>query len=419
MPSARCWRATLPDAVTMSGEPKTRERALLLCHRIPWPPDKGDKIRSWRLVEHLSQNYSLSLGFFVDDPDDEKHVPYLEGFCDSLFWRRLDPLRARTKSLSGLITGEPLTFPYYRDTAMRNWVKGEREKGLAFELAFSSSMVPYIEESPFAKFADLVDADSAKWSGYAARKSFPMSFVYRREGRLLAREEARISRTMNRTFLISPEEADIVRVLPGADNNKIDWWANGVDTEYFDPAADFAHLPERTDLIFTGAMDYWANAEAICEFVETVWPSLKKAHPSLTLTIAGARPLPEVQRLAQLPGIAVTGRVDDMRSWLSAAKIAIAPLNIARGVQNKVLEAMAMGLPVVASPEAALGISCEQDRELFISRDAGEMTRMIGNLLNDEALRTRTGAAARTRMVSDFGWAPCLLRLTRHLPQAR
>jgi sugar transferase (PEP-CTERM/EpsH1 system associated) len=402
----------------MSAAPEKKQKVLFLVHRIPYPPDKGDKIRSWRLLNFLRQYFDVALGYFVDDPADHKHTAYLQELCAQVKAVSLSPRLARLKSMRGLLSGEALTFPYYRSGEMAAWVAEQRAGGVAAEIVFSSSMAQYLDGVTAPTFVDMVDADSAKWSQYAETKPFPMSWVYRREGAVLAKAEAAITRTATATFLITPPEADIIRAYEGANAQAIDWYMNGVDTEYFDPAAEFAPAPKAPDLIFSGAMDYWANADAVIWFADKVWPQLLARKPDITLAIVGARPTKGVQKLAELTGIEVTGRVEDMRSWLAAAKVSIAPLRIARGVQNKVLEAMAMGKPVVASPGAYAGIVAEEGQHLFVREEPAEITATILSLLENAEQRVEMGEKARAHVVSTYGWEAQLERFADRLRQA-
>lgn len=396
---------------------ESRKRALLLVHRIPWPPDKGDKIRSWRLFRFLAERYRLSCGFFVDDPADMAHIDYLAQFCAAVKAVPLDPQLARLRSLTALVSGRPMTFDFYRSRAMKHWVDGILDGGVDAAFGFSAAVMPYLDQASCPVFADLVDADSAKWASYAGRASLPMSALYAREGRVLAGAEAAISRRADHAFLITPEEAAIVASHENADPARIGWYGNGVDTDYFDPAADVAPLERRVDLIFTGAMDYQPNIEAVTWFADTVWPQLRTARPDLTFAIVGARPADAVKALAHRSGITVTGRVEDMRPWLAAARIAIAPLQIARGIQNKVLEAMAMARPVVASPGAATGIEATPGEHFFIADGAEAFRQRLKALLDDDATALSVGRAAREHMVATGSWTARLTSLATVLTE--
>ncbi len=398
-----------------------RPEALFLAHRIPYPPDKGDKIRSWNLLRHLTKTHAVHLGAFVDDTEDFAHEATLRAVCASVKLVALDPRLQRVKSLRGLATGEALSMPYYRSAEMAAWVAATRERDLDFEAAFSSTMAPYIE-TPVAgrpRVIDLVDADSEKWRQYATAKSFPMSWVYGREGRRLAEAEGRICSWAEASFLVSAAERETLINATTAPAEKVDWWANGVDTAFFAPDADFEPLADPAEFVFTGAMDYWANAEAVAWFVAEVWPRIRAEAPTARFAIVGARPGEDVQRLAAEPGVAVTGRVPDVRPYLAGAAVSVAPLRIARGVQNKVLEAMAMAKAVLATPDAAAGLEVEDGADIVIAESAEAVARDALALLGHADRRAALGEAARRRVVDGYSWDGRLKRFDAGLEKAR
>ncbi|MEO1309406.1 MAG: TIGR03087 family PEP-CTERM/XrtA system glycosyltransferase [Pseudomonadota bacterium] len=395
--------------------------ALYLVHRIPYPPDKGDKIRSWNLLRHLAKTHQVHLGAFVDDPEDLQHRAFLESVCASVKLVEIDPTRRKLLSLRGFATGEALSMPYYRVADMAEWVRETRRRPLDLEVAFSSTMAPYLEAAPDGRprLVDLVDADSEKWRAYAAAKSFPMSWVYAREAERLGAAERRIAEWADASFLVTPAERDILVETTGAPAEKVDWWANGVDTDVFDPEADFELLAEPYEFVFTGAMDYWANAEAISWFVAEVWPTIRAEAPQARLGVVGARPGADVQKLADAAGVTVTGRVEDVRPYIAGASVSVAPLRIARGVQNKVLEAMAMARAVLATPEAATGIDAAAGEEIIVASDAATLAREALSLLNDPERRAALGAAARACVQRDYSWEGRLARFDAALAAAR
>ena len=394
-----------------------KSQALLLVHRIPFPPDKGDKIRSWRLFKYLAERYSLSLGCFIDDEADWAHTEQLRAMCADVCFIKLSPVKQRLKSLSGLITGEALSVPYYQNRKMHDFVKQVRARQLVVEVAFSSSMAPYLKSATCKILIDMVDVDSAKWAEYAAMKSLPTSFIYNRESKKLAGLEAELTHWADCTFLISKPEQALAMRLPGVRPERLDWWMNGVDTDYFNPAVTPALDQEAPDVVFTGAMDYWANIDAVMWFKTHVWPSLRAAKPDITFAIVGARPPAQITKLDGQDGIRVTGRVEDVRPWIGAAKISVAPLRIARGVQNKVLEAMAMARAIVASPEAATGIDAARDGvEIDLAATPDEMVGAILNLLASPQKATARGEAARACALKNYRWDAQLQRFAAHLP---
>ncbi|MFQ5564173.1 MAG: TIGR03087 family PEP-CTERM/XrtA system glycosyltransferase [Parvularculaceae bacterium] len=391
----------------MTGKPEI----LFLSHRIPFPPDKGDKIRSWRLLGHLCERFRVHLACFVDDSADFIHQSALEAVCESVALVPLDPLFARARSVVGFITGEALTFPYYRDQRMAEHSARLRARPLAAEIAFSSAMAPYLEEAVEGRprIVDFCDADSMKWRQYAARAKGPMRFVYAREAMLLAEAENAIAGWAEARFAITPVEAAVFNDRPGVDA-KVDWWANGVDANYFDPAFGYAPLDRTADVIFTGAMDYQPNMDAVAWFVREIWPTVRQRRPDSRFAVIGPRPARALRALDGRNGVIVTGRVDDVRPWLAQAGAVVAPMRIARGVQNKVLEAMAMARPVIATQAAAEGIEAEPGADLIVADAAPAFAEALSTVLEAPEKAAALGRSARVRVCEGYEWAARLRR---------
>jgi sugar transferase (PEP-CTERM/EpsH1 system associated) len=386
----------------------TAPSALYLAHRIPYPPNKGDKIRSWRTLQHLAARFRVHLCAFVDDAADFQHEDHLRGVCESVALVPLDRRVATLKSAVGLVTGEPLTMPYYRDVRMKAAVVAARAQTPAVEIAFSSSMAQYLARKAGApRIVDLCDADSAKWTEYGRRKGWPMSAVYAREGRLLAKAETSIINWAEAAFAVSEEEADLLGSRDGA-VNKVFWFGNGVDVDFFKPAATSA---ERFDVVFVGAMDYWANVDAVCWFVREIWPVIRGERERATFAVVGSNPAREVAALDRRDGVKVTGRVDDVRPYVAGAGVVVAPMRIARGVQNKVLEAMAMGKAVVTTPAGLEGIDAAMGEEAVAVAAPESFAREVLRLLDDRGAAEKIGGAARSRIVADYQWPAQLSRL--------
>lgn len=394
----------------MSAKPEI----LFLAHRIPYPPNKGDKIRSWRLFRHLAERFHVHLGCFVDELDDWRYEETVRAFCKSARFSALELKKARLRSIRGLLSGAPLTEPYYHDNAMAAWVRGVRQRKLAAEVAFSSSMAQYLEPAAPARprIVDLCDADSVKWRQYAERRAGPMAWVYAREARRLGELEQRIIGDMDASFAISAAEAAALN----SKSDKLHWFGNGVDADYFDPS-NYVDCAPKADLVFVGAMDYWANIDAVTWFVHDVWPQIRDRNPELRFAIVGARPANDVLALEREEGVEVTGRVDDVRPWLAQARMVVAPMRIARGVQNKVLEAMAMGKAVIATADAAEGLDVDADRDLIIANDADDFARAVLDLADGAQKAAAIGAAARRRILDDYTWLKQLARFDAVLGQ--
>jgi sugar transferase (PEP-CTERM/EpsH1 system associated) len=392
---------------------------VFLAHRIPYPPDKGDKIRSWRLFEHFRERYRVHLGCFVDDPADRAHLPMLAERCASLCALEIAPRRRKLGALAGLAGGRPLTFAYYADRRLARWlaeVRGRRAPALEF--AFSSGVAPALAGGDAPRVVDLVDLDAEKWRLVAARRRGPMARLYAREARTLAAAETAIARTADLTLLVSLAEAADLGARDGVPGERVAVVPNGVDTAAFDPSRATPRPRPADAVVFTGAMDYEPNADAVIWFADAVWPHLRARHPELEFWIVGARPTAAVAALAERDGVVVTGRVDDVRPWLAYAAVAVAPLRLARGLQNKVLEAMAMAKPVVATPAATAGLDAATAGTAVTAGDAPALVREIDALLADPERRRRLGVAGRERMENGWTWRARLAALDRRLADA-
>ncbi|MHB0983029.1 MAG: TIGR03087 family PEP-CTERM/XrtA system glycosyltransferase [Thiobacillus sp.] len=379
------------------------EGLLFLAHRIPFPPNKGDKIRSFHLLRHLSMRYAIHLGAFVDDPDDWQYRDALKPYCASIKLLPLHPRRAKLASLIGLLTGEALTLPYYRNRELARWAHELAASGAVTRgLAFSSAMAQFMPAGLARRVLDMVDVDSDKWAQYAPTQRWPLSWVYAREGRKLAAWEARMAQDFDATLLVSNAEAALLQQRAPAAQHKIGAFENGVDADYFSPSRDYPNpYPAGVQgVVFTGAMDYWPNVDAVGWFAERIFPAVRAAVPGAQFTVVGSHPAEAVLELARQPGVVVTGSVPDVRPWLAHAACAVAPLRIARGVQNKVLEAMAMARPVVASAQAAEGIRAEAGRDFVLAQGEAEFAHAVVAQLQTPA----SAAPARDCILAHYDW---------------
>jgi sugar transferase (PEP-CTERM/EpsH1 system associated) len=398
------------------------EDLLYLVHRFPYPPNKGDKIRSYHLLKHLSQSYRIHLGAFVDDEKDLEYLGTVKALCEETCFVNLRPTIARLRSAYGLISGQPLTVPYYADNRLQKWVNSVLERHpIRNILIFSSAMAQYVTHANRARrVIDFVDIDSDKWKQYAATARWPMNWIYARESTLLLDYESQIAQDFQCATFVSEAEADLFRQLAPEAASKVFHFNNGVDSDYFSPANNYSSpYPSGINpLVFTGAMDYWANANAVEWFARGVLPLIQASVPEVEFYIVGARPTSAVRLLDSLPGVTVTGSVPDVRPYLAYAALAVAPLRIARGVQNKVLEAMAMEKVVVASSQAAKGISAIPGEELLVADDESEFANRVIALLRAESqLKRAIGEAARARVLATYNWEKNLERITVLLSQ--
>lgn len=385
---------------------------LFLAHRIPYPPDKGDKIRSWQFFRHLAATHRVHLGCFVDDPADMAHVPLLERMAASVHIEPIVPWRRKLKSLPALLRGRAMTFTYFHSAQMRNWAQTVATGGLELAFAYSSAMAPYVLDPGLAatrRVVDFVDLDSEKWRLLANERGPVMRAVLRREATALAAAENRIATLADETWLISDAERQDLIARGGKLPERLQTVPNGVDLGVFNPVLKGtrpgAYPSDAPVIVFTGAMDYALNVDAVRWFVTGIWPKIRSERPAARFAIVGARPTAEVLALTDHAGVLVTGRVDDIRPWLGHADLAVAPMRLARGVQNKVLEAMAMGQPMVTTTAGLTGID---GAPVAVAETAKAFAAQCLRLLDHEQERRSLAETGRAFVVQNYDWAgPC------------
>ena len=376
---------------------------LFICHRIPFPPDRGDKIRSHHIVRALARLAPVHVATFADDDHDFTEETELAAISASYKLVR----RAKSLVLAGMqaiTSGRPVSLPAFHDRALAAYVSQVlATRPIDTIYVFSGQMAQYIPESFKGRVVvDFVDVDSAKFDAYGQRDGGFMGWIEGREGRLLRNEEACVAERADVSLLISKGEAELFRSrLPDRLREAIDVrvLGNGIDSHFFDPS-QVAPETRMLDcpgprLIFTGQMDYAPNAEAVIRAQRRIMPLVRDEFPQATFHIVGRNPAPEVLALHGEGGCHVWGRVDDVRPFLKGADIALVPLEIARGVQNKVLEAMAMALPVVLTPAAAEGIGGEHEQQFRIAESDEGLAAEVTQLQRDARRAGQLGAAAR------------------------
>jgi len=313
-----------------------------------------------------------------------------------------------------------LTVPYYQNARMRKWVNATlNEHAISRVLVFSSAMCQYLLQDSakhLHRVADFVDIDSDKWKQYSQSQKWPMSWLYRRESKTLLEFERRVARQFDASVFVSQAESDMFKKLAPESASRVSYMENGVDADYFSDkhALQNPYAPMEQVLVFTGAMDYWANADAVIWFAQAVFPAILEQVPNARFYIVGGNPGEAVKKLDAQSGIHVTGSVNDIRPYLAYAKAAVAPLRIARGVQNKVLEAMAMGLPVLATSAAIDGIVSCQALELLKTDEPPAMAQKAVELLTTN-LGEGLGKAGRSCITADYNWTRNLNRIEQLL----
>ena len=390
---------------------------LFLAHRVPFPPDRGDKIRSHHILKALAAIAPVHVGTLGETDDDMAQEGELAAIADSFHLaRRTTPLAVA--GLKALASREPVSLTAFRSESLRDWVeKTLRERPIGAIYVFSGQMGQYVPADWTGRLVvDLVDVDSAKFAAYADDGSGPRAWIDAREARLLHGEEVRLCEAADHALLVSEAEARLMRSrLPGAIAADVKALGNGIDAEFFSPRSatpqpDIA-ATKGPHFVFSGQMDYAPNVSAVERMARRIMPAIRQVHADAAFHIVGRAPLPEVQRLDGLNGTRVWGAVPDMRPFLAAADIVVAPLTIARGVQNKVLEAMAMARPVLVTPEAATGIEAQAGVHLEIADGDEDFAASALALLADGERRNALGAAGRDYVLDHRSWPAMLEKL--------
>jgi sugar transferase (PEP-CTERM/EpsH1 system associated) len=406
---------------------------LYLAHRIPYPPNKGDKIRSFNQIKYLAGRHAVDVACLVDDPADLVHKNELNALCRRVEVHPLPVRQARIKGLITLLLGKSISQGYFYRRSLQHVVDAWLKKhAYDIVLCFSSPMAEYLFHSHFLDLnsgssgngqagkrprlvMDFCDVDADKWSQYSRSTPFPLNRLYALESRRLLAFDARVNKTMDDSLFVSTKEAELFQTLvPKARCLRV--IPNGVDHAFFHPNAASGPGPGQAslELLFTGAMDYQPNVNGIVWFCREVLPLIQIRHPLIGLTIVGANPTPEVRALAS-SRIKVTGFVPDIRPGYATAHVAVVPLRLARGVQNKVLEAMAMGKPVVATSAAVQGIQPLTDEPLFVADTAADFAAAVCRILEDPHLAQSLSHRGRKFVMQRFDWEKNMRELEKIL----
>lgn len=383
-------------------------KILYVCHRFPFPPKRGGKIRPFNMIKHLSGSHAVTVASLARSAQEAEDGKGIAPHCAHFEMGRVrDPVQA-VRMMARLPTPAPSSMGYFYSPYLARRVR----ELLATEkfdliLVHCSSVAQYVSNvRGIPKILDFGDMDSQKWLEYARYKPFPLSAGYWLEGTKLMREEKRLAAMFDMATATTRAEWQTLEGY-GA---RVDsgWFPNGVDSQYFAPDGE-DYDPDA--LCFIGRMDYYPNQECMFDFCSRTWPLLKARRPDMKLLIVGADPSPKVRKLAQLPGVTVTGSVPDVRPFMRRSALMVAPLNIARGTQNKILEAMAMGLPVVTSAIAAGGVDAEDEKHFLVADTPQGYAQAILRIVENPDERARLPHAGRARMLSHHAWPASMARL--------
>lgn len=384
-------------------------KLLYLCHRIPYPPNKGEKIRAFHQLRALAAHHEVDLFTLVDDRADLANRAALADYCHSTTAVHINTRAARMRALPFLFTRNPLTLPYFHSAELKVAVRRAVLKHSYDRIVvYCSAMAQYVDSTGDVPIiTDFVDVDSDKWTQYSTSSRFPMSFVYRREGRRLAEYERSICGKSASVVVTTEREAQLVRRI--CSNANVHVISNGVDTGYFDQNAV---KPDRTvpTVVFTGDMGYFPNEDAVVSFARNVLPVIRQHVPDTRFLVVGRNPSRKVRELEKEAGVHITGFVQDVRTYLAKAHVAVAPFSIAAGIQNKVLEAMSYGLPVTATTRATQGLSKEVASVIHIGDKPEELAMHVVRLLRDPEFAEKRGAEGRLRVTAAYNWDRSLLQ---------
>jgi polysaccharide biosynthesis protein PslH len=377
-------------------------RILYLCHRIPYPPDKGEKIRAFHQLRGICAQHEVDLVTLADDAGDLVHESVLSRYCRKVTVARVRPRLARLKALPWLFTRTALTLPYFRSAKIEKEIRQAlMRRSYDRILIYSSAMAQYVDwDNAPPVITDLVDVDSDKWRQYAAFVRFPLSAFYRREAGALREYEREVCRRSSAVVVTTEREARLVgEICP---TSRVHVVPNGVDTDHFSPAASSdAPLPA---IAFIGDMSYFPNMEAAIFFARKVFPLIRSKVREARFLIVGRSPAPSVLALRRINGVEVTGRVPDIRPWLARAQVSVAPFSISAGIPNKILEAMACGLPVVATPRGVQGLSQDVRDAVQTAEGPPEFASRVIDLLTNPASARRKGLKGRARVMAAHNW---------------
>lgn len=384
-------------------------KILYVCHRFPFPPKRGGKIRPFNMIRHLqASGHEVTVCSLVRSEAEAEEGRGLADHCTAFEAGHVSEPVQWARMIVRLPVVTPSSMGYFYSAALARRVHALLASQ-RWDLIFvhCSSVAQYVQQvTDVPKILDFGDMDSQKWLEYANYKPFPLSMGYRLEGSKMLLAEKRLARRFDLCTATTRAEWETLESYgTGA---ATDWFPNGVDAGFFSPTGE----PYDADTIsFIGRMDYYPNQECMSRFCRDVWPLLKARRPSMKLLIVGADPSPEMRRLGDLPGVTVTGSVPDVRPYIRGSALMVAPLAIARGTQNKILEAMAMGVPVVTSSAAAGGVDAEAGRHLLVADEPEDIAGAVMDLVENPGERARLAEAGRARMLSHHAWPSSMRRL--------
>ena len=381
---------------------------LYICHRFPFPPRRGGKIRPFNMIKHFSTAHRVTVASLVRTANEARDGDGIAPYCAAYEMGHVDEPIQYLRMIARLPLLQPSSMGFFYSPSLARRIRWLLQTQ-RFDLIFvhCSSIAQYVEDvSGVPKILDFGDMDSQKWLEYAQHKPFPLSLGYRLEGAKMQRAEKLLAGKFDMCAATTRAEWETLNSY----DVKVptDWFPNGVDSDYFSPTNE---PYDPNSICFLGRMDYYPNQQCMFDFCTHVLPQIRARRPNAHLQIVGAAPSPAVLKLGNLPGVSVTGWVADVRPFLRRAALSVAPLRIARGTQNKILEAMAAGIPVVTSNAAAGGVDAAAGEHLLVAESPSEQADAVLEILTNPEKRRSLATAGRTRMLSHHSWAHSMQRL--------
>lgn len=388
-----------------------RPRILYITHRVPYPPNRGDRIRTWNILKFLSQRADIDLICLADEEVTAEQRSKLEQRTSRLAIVPHTGIRRYIRGAMSLMHGDTVTEGLFYSRVLASVVKQWAKKTRYSSAMVSSSGLARYVQAPILNdvdrvWVDLIDVDSQKWLDYSESSKWPMSAVYATEGRRLRQLECNLATSSERLLVVS--EAEQRLFLDFCSDAPVQAVGNGVDTDFFTPSAC---SPAPQTCVFVGVLDYLPNKDAVTWFSANVWPKVRQKYPEATFRIVGRNPPPEVEQLGELDGIEMIGPVPDVRPWLAESACVVVPLRIARGIQNKVLEAMAAGRPVICSTPPLKGLAVESGLQLLNADTVDEWVNQISSVFDDPIRADELGMAASAWVQLNHQWENCLVPL--------
>jgi sugar transferase (PEP-CTERM/EpsH1 system associated) len=378
-------------------------KILFACHRLPYPPKRGGKIRPFNIVRHLtSQGHCVTVATLSRSSEELEEGQGLREYCDKLLVGEIGKVSATVQMVGRLPSTSPSSMGYFYSRPLHRQVAAELETG-GYDMVFvhCSSAAQYVRARPdIPSILDFGDMDSQKWLDYSKFRPFPLSLGYWLEGSKLHRQEKRLAANFTMSTCTTRAELNSLRELGTA--GKTGWFPNGVDADFFCP--DEGEY-DQDQICFIGRMDYYPNQQGMTWFCSEILPAIQARRPETKLVIVGAAPPPNIRRLGELPGVTVTGTVPDVRPYVRRSVLTVAPLMIARGTQNKILESMAMGVPVLSSTTAAGGVDAVSEEHILTADDRDRYVHQALRVLENPGFRTDLSRAARDRVLTRHNWA--------------